>query len=135
MNTDDIIDVVVTILILALFVPIMIGQTVPLLRGTLGGFDVQIEKTALPTRGEIAPIKNSFTSHDAILMLVVADDYFPDPRVVEINGTTINIDAAFLGNRVGALQQAAAAMPTVKDMQYELYVGPTGKRKWVFIDE
>lgn len=135
MDTDDIIDVIVTVVILAIFTPIMISQTIPLMRGEMGGFDVQIEKSALPTAGEIAPIKNNFTSHDTILMLVVADEYFPEPRVVEVNGTTINIDSAFLGNRISSLQLAAAAMPTVHNMDYELYVGPGGKRKWVFQDE
>lgn len=132
MNTDDIIDVIVMVIILALFSSVTIANTIPLYRGQLGGFDVQIEKTALPTTGEIVPMKKDFTAHDTILMLVIADDYFPEPRVVEINGTTININSSFIDNRVSALIQAAAAMPTANNMTYELYVGPSGKRKWVF---
>jgi hypothetical protein len=135
MNTDDIIDVIVMVIILALFSSVTIANTIPLYRGQLGGFDVQIEKTALPTSGEIVPIKKSFTKHDAILMLVIADDYFPEPRVVEINGTTINIDSAFIANRTLALMQADAAMTSSNNMDYKLYSGSSGKRKWVLYYE
>lgn len=135
MNTDDIIDVIVTIVIIALFSAIAIANTMPLYKGDLGGFNVQVDKTALPTKGEIIPMKKDFTTHDTILMLAIADDYFPEPRVVEINGITINIDSAFLQNRTLALMQAAAAMPSNGNMTYELYVGPSGKRKWVFENE
>lgn len=132
MNTDDIIDVIVTVAILAIFTAITISNTIPLYRGELGGFDVQIDKTALPTKGEIIPTKRDFTNRDVILMLVIADGYFPEPRTVEINGTTVDIDTAFLQNRTPALIQADAAMPDDSNMTYELYVGPSGKRKWVF---
>jgi hypothetical protein len=145
MNTDDIIDVIVMIIILALFSSVTIANTIPLYRGQLGGFDVQIEKTALPTSGEIVPIKNGFTKHDAILMLVIADEYFPEPRVIEIIGKedlnplepndpttiTIDIDSLFFHNRTEDLIAADKAMRESNNMNYELYVGQSGLRKWV----
>lgn len=100
-----------------------------------GGFDVQIEKTALRTSGEVVPVKKSFTSHDTMLMFAIADVYSPEPREIEVNGTTININEDFLTNRIAALQAVYNAMPTVEDMRIELIVNESGPVKWVIQNE
>lgn len=135
MNVDDYIDYLVTILLLALFIPITVSNMIPLYTQKIGGFDVQIEKTALKTQGEIIPYEKTFTSHNTMLMLAIADAYSADPDTLEINGTTIQIDETFLGNRISALHNAYNAMPTVEKMSVELYVDSNGPRKWVIKNE
>ncbi|GMQ55941.1 hypothetical protein AN1V17_03330 [Vallitalea sediminicola] len=135
MHTDDMIDIIITILLLAIFIPITVSLAHPFYRGELGGFGVQIEKTALKTQGELLPNQKSFTSNDTMLLLAVADEYFPEPKIIEINGTVININSAFFTNKIPTLQAAYAAMPYVKDMNIELYVGKYGLRKWVISNE
>ncbi len=135
MHSDDLIDGIIMLLLLSLFIPFTLTHARPLYKGEFGGFAVQIEKTCLKTIGEIIPSKRSFTSHDTILLLAIADDYSPNPRVIEINGTSINIDTNFLTNRIKALQDAHTAMPVNCNMTLDLYVGPSGLRKWVIKNE
>ncbi|GMQ63553.1 hypothetical protein [Vallitalea maricola] len=135
MQTDDMIDIVTTVIILAILIPITVSLARPFYRNELGGFGVQIEKTALKTQGELLPNKKDFNSNDTMLLLAVADEYFPEPKIIEINGTVINIDSVFFTNRIPALQAAYAAMPTVRDMNIQLYVGKEIQRKWVISNE
>ncbi|WP_273321518.1 hypothetical protein [Vallitalea guaymasensis] len=135
MHTDDMIDIVTTVIILAILMPITVSLARPFYRDELGGFGVQIEKTALKTQGELLPNRKDFNSNDAMLLLAVADEYFPEPKIIEINGTVINIDSVFFTNRIPALQAAYAAMPTVRDMNIQLYVGKDIQRKWVISNE
>lgn len=135
MHTDDMIDIVTTVIILAILIPITVSLARPFYRNELGGFGVQIEKTALKTQGELLPNKKDFNSNDTMLLLAVADEYFPEPKIIEINGTVINIDSVFFTNRIPALQAAYAAMPTVRDMNIQLYVGKEIQRKWVISNE
>ncbi|WP_113672719.1 hypothetical protein [Vallitalea guaymasensis] len=135
MHTDDMIDIVTTVIILAILIPITVSLARPFYRNELGGFGVQIEKTALKTQGELLPNNKDFNSNDTMLLLAVADEYFPEPKIIEINGTVINIDSVFFTNRIPALQAAYAAMPTVRDMNIQLYVGKEIQRKWVISNE
>ncbi|QUH29117.1 hypothetical protein [Vallitalea guaymasensis] len=135
MQTDDMIDIVTTVIILAILIPITVSLARPFYRNELGGFGVQIEKTALKTQGELLPNNKDFNSNDTMLLLAVADEYFPEPKIIEINGTVINIDSVFFTNRIPALQSAYAAMPTVRDMNIQLYVGKDIQRKWVISNE
>lgn len=135
MHTDDMIDIVTTVIILAILIPITVSLARPFYRNELGGFGVQIEKTALKTQGELLPNNKDFNSNDTMLLLAVADEYFPEPKIIEINGTVINIDSVFFTNRIPALQAAYAAMPTVRDMNIQLYVGKDIQRKWVISNE
>ncbi|MCT4687531.1 hypothetical protein [Vallitalea sp.] len=135
MQTDDMIDIVTTVIILAILIPITISLARPFYRNELGGFGVQIEKTALKTQGELLPNKKEFNSNDTMLLLAVADEYFPEPKIIEINGAVINIDSVFFTNRIPALQAAYAAMPTVRNMNIQLYVGKNIQRKWVISNE
>ncbi|GKX28637.1 hypothetical protein SH1V18_11170 [Vallitalea longa] len=146
MHTDDMIDIVTTIVILAIFIPITFKLAQPFYKGELGGFGIQIEKTALQTQGELLPNKITFTPDDVLLMLAVQDEYFPKPKVIEINdsdrtvGTVINIDDAFFINKGTALKSAFLALPSNKktNMKIKLHVREYKEgykdynlRKWV----
>jgi hypothetical protein len=135
MRTDDIIDIVLTIVILAIFTPILIANAIPLFKSDTGGFNVQIEKAALDTSGEIAPAEPPFNSHDVLFMMTIADRYTPNPKAISINGVDITLSETFFVNRTTALMAASTAMPTVSDMGYKLHVGPMGLRKWVFTND
>lgn len=137
MQTDDMIDIVTTVIILAILIPITVSFARPFYEKELGGFGVQIEKTALKTQGELLPNKKDFNPNDVMLLLAIADEYFPEPKIIEINGTVINIDSVFFTNRIPALQTTYAALPTQKDknMKLELYVSKDIQRKWVISNE
>lgn len=137
MHTDDMIDLATTIVILAIFIPIIFKLSQPFYKGELGGFGIQIEKTALKTQGELLPNKIKFTPDDVVLMLAVQDDYFPEPKIIEIDDTVINIDDEFYINRAIALQKAYLALPRDDvNMDIQLYVGKNHNlRKWVINNE
>lgn len=134
-ESDDAFDVLTLILALAIFLPIMILQTIPLFQGHVGGFGVQIEKTAQVTHAEIIPDERKVSTDDILLMLVVADSYTPEPKKIRLStsGTPleISLDNSFFNNKVLMLQEAKAAMPTtMEDVKLELFSGPSGMRFW-----
>ncbi|WP_105614118.1 hypothetical protein [Vallitalea okinawensis] len=137
--SDDAFDFVILMCVLVIFVPIMVTYSVPLLKGEVGGFDTQIEKTALKTSGEIIPHKREMTTADVLLMLVIADRYTPEPKNLQINinapSNEIILDDNFLYNKREGIQIAYAAMPNTVPIQLKLYVGENGMRKWVVEDE
>lgn len=84
-ESDDAFDVLILIMVVAVFTPIMIYCSIPLFKGEVGGFNVQIEKTALETEREIVPVVNKITTNDVLLMLVVADRFTPQPKHINMN--------------------------------------------------
>lgn len=138
MHTDDMIDIVTTIVILAIFIPITFKLAQPFYKGKLGGFGIQIEKTALKTKGELLPNEITFTPDDVILMLAIQDEYFPEPKVIEIKthsrSTIINIDDAFFINRSSILHSTYSFLPSNKktNMNINFQVGKNHNLgKWV----
>lgn len=133
-ESDDAFDMILLIMTLAVFTPIMIYCSIPFFKGEVGGFNVQIEKTALETEGEIVPDERFMTSNDVLLMLVVADKFTPVPNHLQLNVTgrsaAVPIDEAFLQNKEGWLQTAKGAMPVKEEVRLELYAGPSGMRYW-----
>ncbi|THF74763.1 hypothetical protein [Cohnella fermenti] len=132
-ESDDALDIITLIAVLVLFVPIMVYCTIPYLKGDVGGFGIQIEKTALQTEREIVPQPTPFTTSDALLMLLVADNNAPEPKKVRLDmGTPLEIvlDASFMDNRLILLPEAYAAMPVNHSAKLDLYAGPTGLRFW-----
>lgn len=133
-EADDAFDVITLIMTLAIFVPIMVMCAIPLFQGDVGGFDVLIEKSAPPTESEIVLQSPEFTTRDALLMLVVADQHTPEPKRMRLNvaGSPVEIalNDAFFVNRLALLQQAHAAMPNQVDVKLQLYAGPSGMRFW-----
>lgn len=134
-ESDDAFDVLTLILSLALFTPIMVMFAIPLFQGKVGGFDVQIEKTARVTQAEIIPVRREVSTDDILLMLVVADTYTPEPKKLRINTagteTIFSIDNDFFYDKITKLQLAKAAMPTtMDDVKLELFSGASGMRFW-----
>lgn len=132
---DDALDVILLMMVLVVFVPIMVLYTTPLLDGDVGGFDTQIEKTALKSTGEIVPVKKELKSEDVLLMFVVADEYTPSPKKIQINidspSEEFALDDAFLQNKRATIIKANNALPAKEKVKVELYVNDTGMRKWV----
>ena len=134
---DDILDIIILIVTLALMSPVMISQSIPLFRGDLGGFNDQIEKTALHTDSTLHPLARTFTTEDTMLMLAVQDEYCPQPKSVEIDvdtptGPDISIDQNYVAYKESGLSTAYGAMQTgLSNVNMNLYVGPNGLRKWV----
>ncbi|MDX8360768.1 hypothetical protein [Cytobacillus sp. IB215316] len=146
MDGDDILDVLVLILVLVAFLPITINQAIPFYKGDLGGFDTQIEKTALKTESEIVPIARQLTTNDIMLMLVVADEYTPMPKSLHIVSEdtggipvmqTININNDFLNSKTGDLINAKSTMNEIESnlIKIDLYAGPSGMRYWQVTEE
>lgn len=133
-ESDDAFDAIILIMVLAIFTPIMIYCAIPFFKGDVGGFGVQIEKTALETKSEIVPTERDMTTDDVMLMLVVADRNTPLPKKIRLNTfgapTEFSIDDNFLENKVLMLQNAKAAMPSTLKVHLELFTGPSGMRFW-----
>ncbi|MEQ7052187.1 hypothetical protein ABN764_16150 [Paenibacillaceae sp. P-4] len=139
-EADDALDLMTLIMALAIFTPIMIYCAVPLFQGHVGGFGVQIEKTALETESEIIPTARVMTTNDVLMMLVVADRYTPEPKKLRLNmmGTPreFAIDDVFLTNKELMLQEARSLLPLSTPVQLSLFAGPrsdpsgTGMRFW-----
>ena len=133
-ESDDAFDAIILIMVLAIFTPIMIYCAIPFFKGDVGGFEVQIEKTALETKSEIVPTERVMTTDDIMLMLVVADRNTPLPQKIRLNTfgapTEFTIDDNFLANKVLMLQNAKAAMPSTIPVHLELFTGPSGMRFW-----
>jgi hypothetical protein len=134
MGEDESFDLISLILVLALFTPIMIFSSIPLFKGYVGEFGTQIEKTALPTEGEIIPVERELTTDDAILMLAIADRYTPMPKALKVDvgegEKEINIDMNFISNRTINMQDAKGVMQTLVPISLDLYSGPSGMRHW-----
>lgn len=132
---DDAFDVMTLIMALAIFTPIMVVCILPFMHGDVGGFNVQIEKTARETETEItSPPAETWSTDDILMMLAVADKYTPKPKKLRLNtgGTLqeISIDDNFLANKVEALQNAKLAMPSTVFVQMTLYSNSSGMRFW-----
>lgn len=133
-EADDALDIVTLIAVMAVFVPIMMICAIPFFKGDVGGFGVQIEKTALETESEIVPMKPEFTTNDVLLMLVIADRYAPEPRAIRLNTYNapmlIPFDDSFFTSRTTHLLEARRVMPNSLPVKLELYVGSQGMRFW-----
>jgi len=132
-QADDAFDFVTLIAALVIFTPILLFIMVPFLKGDVGGFDVQIEKTARVTEAEIIPEQRQLSANDVLLMLAVADKYTPSPNNIKIvvNGSIeIAIDDNFFNNRAEAVKGAKTVMPDNVPVKLELYAGPNGMRFW-----
>ena len=134
MSSDDIFDILLLLLVLAILTPIMIGNSIPMLRGDVGGFNTLIEKTAQETAGEIKPAERSFTREDVLLMALIADRKAPPPAVFQsvVDGVSpeITIDD-LLTRRAEVLQTLNSHTTFTGQLKIETYVGSSGPRKWV----
>jgi hypothetical protein len=130
-ETDSAFDVIGLILVLALFTPILISCTLPFLRGEVGGFQVQIEKTARTTEDVIVPRNPRPTSaNDFLLMLVVADRNSPMPRMLDINGLQLEMDEAFYTNKAYQVEQVRQLLPSGGEVDIRLYGNSTELAYW-----
>jgi len=130
-EADDAFDLISLILALALFVPIMVICAVPYLRGDVGGFGVQIEKTARVTEGEIEPEPpRAISAGDFLLMLVVADRNSPIPKRLDINGISIELDESFFVNKAYYVELARQALPADNEVELQLYGNPSRLEYW-----
>ncbi|WP_027088414.1 hypothetical protein [Cohnella panacarvi] len=133
-------DMLLLIGVLALFLAIGLPLLIPFMKGDVGGFDVQIEKTAPVTRSMLSanvdPEARQYDSGDALLMLVVADENAPKPGKVRFdrNGTQLEItlDEAFFSNRKQSLETLWTGIPSHAKVDVRLYAGPEGMRYWNF---
>ena len=133
-ETDDALDMILLIMAVAVFTPIMVYCSIPFFKGDVGGFDVQIEKTALETEREIIPEERTLTANDVLLMMVIADRFTPEPQKVRLNvsgpSLEVAIDEEFLLNKAAKLQIAKGALPENRNVTMELHSGPSGMRFW-----
>ena len=133
-EADDAFDIIILIMVLAIFTPIMIYQSIPFLKGDVGGFDVVIEKSAYQTESEIIPEKRQMTTEDVMLMVAVADPFMPEPRAMRISmtspGMLIPFNDSFFANRMQYLITARTSLPPNQPINAELFSGPSGTRFW-----
>ncbi|MFD0588513.1 hypothetical protein ACFQZE_10910 [Paenibacillus sp. GCM10027627] len=133
-EADDAFDMIIMIMTVAVFVPIMIYCSIPFFKGEVGGFNVQIEKTAMETQRElIVEEERPLNTHDVLLMLAVADRFTPGPSRVNMNvhgSLDMPIDESFLLDKAAYIQLAKQAMPNKINVDMKLYAGPTGVMYW-----
>jgi hypothetical protein len=136
-DADGPLDIIILIFVLAIMMPIMVNQALPLYQTARSNFDDYIVDTALPTTGTLKPTPREFNTDDAMLMLAIQDEYCPQPKEVQINvGTTsgpvIDINSSFVAYKSTGLSEAYSVMPaSPENVNMSLYVGPSGMRKWV----
>ncbi len=134
MGADDIFDILLLILVIAILTPIMIGNAIPMFKGDVGGFNTLIEKTAQQTGGEIKPVERPFTREDVLLMALIADRKTPQPAVFQsvVDGVSpeITVDS-LLQQRANMLQTLNSYTTYTGQLKLETYIGNTGIRKWV----
>lgn len=128
--TNMTIDTTVMVLILAMTLPTFVNGWLTLAKGDFGGFNTQIEKTAMKTRGEIVPATRDINRDDIMLMLAISDMYCQEPKTLRINGNSMALDGGFFQNRTTYLMNAFTYMPTNSKMKFTLYVGSGGPRFW-----
>lgn len=134
METDEVIDVGISIIILAIFLTLMMPHMIKA-RYDYGGFDTLIEKTAIKTEQSLQPIQKYYTKNDIILMLSVTDEYEPNPRRFNIDGLTVIIDSSFLQNRITTLVSVNTKLKNYNQTdQFKLTVKPgtDESEEWVF---
>jgi hypothetical protein len=133
-EADDALDIITLMGVLILFVPIMVYCTIPFMMGNVGGFGVQIEKSAPETNSEIpASPPEVFTTDEILLMLAVADKNAPKPKNVRLNvGAVLEIpiNDDFLANKIEVIQSAKLTMPVTEPVQMTLHSGTSGMRFW-----
>lgn len=131
-------DMMLLIGVLAMFLAIGLPFIIPFMKGDVGGFDVQIEKTAPVTRSELTanadPEARPYDSGDALLMLVIADENAPQPRKFRFdrNGTQLEIalNDAFFSNRKQMLESLWTGVPSNAKVDVRLYADPDGMMFW-----
>lgn len=130
-EADEAFDLISLILVLALFTPILIACAVPLMRGEVGGFGVQIEKTARTTDDVIVPRTLRVTSaDDFLLMLVVADRNTPAPKRLDINGLPFELDESFYVNKAYRVEQARQSLPRDEEIDIRLFGNADRLEHW-----
>lgn len=128
---DDAFDLISLILVLALFTPILFSYTVPLLRGEVGGFGVQIEKTARVTEGELEPEPpRIIRSDDLLLMLVVADKQGAAPKTLDINGVVVQLDDSFFAQKAAAIESVRTLLTPGRELTFRLYGNESRMEYW-----
>lgn len=133
-------DMLILIGTLAIFLAIGLPFVIPLMKGDVGGFDVQIEKTAPVTRSvlsaNIDPEERQYDSGDALLMLVIADENGPQPRKIRFDRYGSQIEMAlgetFFSNRKQTLESLWTGIPSDEKVDVRLYAGPEGMMYWNF---
>ena len=85
MGSDDIFDMLLLMVVLAIFTPIMLTNSLPLFRGDVGGFDTLIDKTAQKTEEEIKPEEQLLTKDDLLLMATIADSTTRQPAILQLS--------------------------------------------------
>src|SRR5690606_38490160 len=119
---DDAFDLISLILVLALFTPVLVSYAVPLLRGEVGGFGVQIEKTARVTEGEVEPEPpRAVRSDDLLLMLVVADKQGAAPQTLDINGVFIQLDDQFFAQKAFGIESVRQLLTPGRELTFRLF--------------
>lgn len=128
---DDAFDLISLILALALFAPIIVSCAVPYLRGEVGGFGVQIEKTARVTEGEIEPERaRTVRAGDFLLMLIAADRNSPMPKRLDINGLHVELNELFFANKAEVVNQARIMLPRDDEIEMVLYGNESQLSYW-----
>ena len=134
MGSDDILDILLLIFVIAVLTPIMIVNAIPMFRGDIGGFNTLIEKTAHETSGEIKPVERSFKREDVLLMAVIADRKAPKPAkfqsAVGVQSPDISIDN-LVKQRISMFNILKSCIVYTGQLEIQTYVGSADIVKWV----
>ena len=132
--TEEALSLFTSIMIFAALLSLTIMVSIHFFLKDWAGFGSFKEKSANVTTAEIIPQERIQTRDDAMLMLAVADENTPTPKLIDINGTQIVLDSVYFGNRLMSMQIALAVMPNNVPYTHTLYIGPSGPRYWKFVE-
>ena len=151
MGADDIFDILLLMLVLAIFTPIMLTNAIPLFKGDIGGFDTLVEKTAQKTDEEIIPVEKSIKKEDLLLMTAIADTTTRQPAFLQLsidkNNDGIVTDSIVVANDELSdeitineiINQKAKVLSIINtyivfdddELEFRTLVGANGIEKWV----
>lgn len=101
---EDLADIVVTLGVIACFIPSFLTNCVTLTSDKIGGFETKLEKTALETYGSSNDLEQHLTGDDIVMSMAIADDYEPLPGKFNINDSVqVTLDETFKDFRVKSL--------------------------------
>lgn len=132
----DGLDLVSSLVIIVAFLPFYINSCIHFVKSDFGGFDTQLEKTAMDTHGEIADVEEHILVEDVLMSIAVADEFEPEPKQFNINGIKIKIDDEFFNNRLKNVRRAQGAFSDWnKEKQIKVVAGEDKLSEWKVVNK
>lgn len=100
---DDALDFIVFLMLLGICLSTAFGVVLPVVYNySHVGLELREDKSAPKIEGytNVTNFDGTYTKEDIALMLQVQDLDLPEPKVIEINGTKVDINASYIPDKV-----------------------------------